>query len=271
MNRLEKLYAQPTPVRKVIGIICRRLRLLPYRNRVNLFFERRPHYAYGILHGAQLAKSLGINEISVIEFGVAGGNGLLNMEYHARRVEKITGIAVQIFGFDTGKGLPPPKGYKDSPYNWKEGSYDMNVELLKSRLSTAKIILGDVGETLNDYCNSWNPAPIAFIAHDFDFYSSTLESFKIFEVPSQYRLPRIFNYFDDILGTVTAAYNDYTGELAAIHEFNVTHSSQKIAPCQHFKLFAMQPWHHQFFMHHDFLHAQYDTFVSDDVQQLSLK
>ena len=34
----------------------------------------RPHFAWGILHAAHLAKALKIDRISAIEFGVAGGN-----------------------------------------------------------------------------------------------------------------------------------------------------------------------------------------------------
>lgn len=243
---------------------------MPYEKRVNLFFERRPQYAYGILHAARLAKLLGLNEISVIEFGVAGGAGLLNMEFHATKVESLTGITVQVFGFDTGEALPSPKSYKDLPHHWKEGFFKMDYEVLRRRLQRAKIILGDVGETVPGFCDSWKPPPIGFIAHDLDFYSSTALSFQIFESAPRYRLPRIFNYFDDIIGTEIEAYNEFVGELAAIHEFNNIHNTQKILACQHFRRFAMQPWHHQFFIHHDFAHPLYEKFVSNINQQLPL-
>ena len=39
----------------------------------------RPHYAYCTYHAARLAEILGIERISLIEFGVAGGNGLVEL------------------------------------------------------------------------------------------------------------------------------------------------------------------------------------------------
>ena len=33
-------------------------------------------------------------------------------------------------------------------------------------------------------------------------------------------LPRVFCYFDDVLGSEIELYNDYTGERLAINEFN---------------------------------------------------
>ena len=35
----------------------------------------RPNYAYCMLHAARLAQKLGLDRISALEFGVAGGNG----------------------------------------------------------------------------------------------------------------------------------------------------------------------------------------------------
>ena len=73
----------------------------------------RPHYAYCMLHAAQLAQKLGITRISAIEFGVAGGNGIAFMANFARQVERVTGVSVDIYGFDTGVGMPDPEGTKD--------------------------------------------------------------------------------------------------------------------------------------------------------------
>ena len=50
---------------------------------INLLKENdglRPHYTWGLLHSAYLARSLGLPRISTIEFGVAGGNGLIALE-----------------------------------------------------------------------------------------------------------------------------------------------------------------------------------------------
>src|SRR5215831_11062434 len=61
----------------------------------------RPAYYYCVYQGALLAKRLGHDSISVIEFGVAGGNGLLNLEMHAEKINEELGIKIEIYGFDT--------------------------------------------------------------------------------------------------------------------------------------------------------------------------
>ena len=50
----------------------------------------RPNYAYCIYHSSILAKRLGHKSISFIEFGVAGGNGLVFIEKFANRIKKKT-------------------------------------------------------------------------------------------------------------------------------------------------------------------------------------
>ena len=87
-----------------------------------LLFETRSRvragHAWGILNAAYLAKALGHRQISLIEFGVAGGNGLLSMELAAKRIEKILGVGIEIYGFDSGRGLPKPQDYRDLPNLW---------------------------------------------------------------------------------------------------------------------------------------------------------
>jgi hypothetical protein len=67
---------------------------LPYEAANRLFKKiatqkdfRRPHYLWGALHGVNLAKAVGIEKVSLIEFGVAGGNGLTALETIAERLE----------------------------------------------------------------------------------------------------------------------------------------------------------------------------------------
>ena len=66
----------------------------------------RPHYAYGVFSAAQLAKSLGLPGISVVEFGVAGGRGLRALEKISALVEQDTGVRINVVGFDSGTGMP---------------------------------------------------------------------------------------------------------------------------------------------------------------------
>ena len=107
--------------------------------------------------------------------------------------------------------------------------------------------------------------------HDFDFYSSTAAALKMFEAPEKYFLPRVFCYFDDIVGSETELYNDYTGERLAINEFNQTHDTKKLAVAYHFLTQPIrQTWHSQIFIYHDFGHSRYNDFVSDERQQLPL-
>ena len=49
----------------------------------------RPWYDYNIYQAANLARKLSIPKISVIEFGVSAGNGLLNIEKHVKRVSSL--------------------------------------------------------------------------------------------------------------------------------------------------------------------------------------
>ncbi len=71
-----------------------------------LLFEHksqiRANHIWGILNAAYLAKALGVGRISLIEFGVAGGNGLVSMELAADRIEKLLGVGIDVYGFDTG-------------------------------------------------------------------------------------------------------------------------------------------------------------------------
>ena len=61
-----------------------------------------PMYVSGTLQAAGQARSSGC-PISVVEFGVASGRGLVALEWIAARVHGMTGMAVHVFGFDTGQ------------------------------------------------------------------------------------------------------------------------------------------------------------------------
>jgi hypothetical protein len=58
-----------------------------------------PQYAWGVTQGAALAKVLGLPRVSVIEFGVAGGYGLLALEKISKVVERETNIGIDVFWF----------------------------------------------------------------------------------------------------------------------------------------------------------------------------
>ena len=54
---------------------------------------KKPSYAWGVVHGAHLASRLDVKKISILEFGVAGGNGLVTLENVGKKVE-VTGTLI---------------------------------------------------------------------------------------------------------------------------------------------------------------------------------
>jgi len=185
----------------------------------------KPNYVWGVLSGTDLAKVLGFQKISVLEFGVANGRGLISLEKIASCVEKIYGISIDVYGFDTGKGMPKPQDYRDLPNLWTEGYFSMDFNRLKNDLINAQLIIGDVKDTIQDFLNS-APAPIAFVAFDLDMYSSTMDAFRLFDAGSNLLLPRVNCHFDDIL---MYTFGDHVGERLAISDFNDSHKRRKIS------------------------------------------
>jgi hypothetical protein len=220
----------------------------------------RPAYAFGVHSAASLARTLGIDRISVVEFGVARGDGLLALEQISAEVAAEVGVEINVIGFDSGKGQPKPVDYRDLPYLWDEGYYAMDEPGLRARLKRARLILGNVADTVEAFVHE-QPDPVAFISFDLDYYSSTAAAFRIFAGAVETRLPRVYCYFDDIVWPERACYNEFTGEYLAIGEFNEQHDRQKIAKIPH--LHRMRPypadWNEQLYVFHDFDHPEYCT------------
>jgi hypothetical protein len=218
----------------------------------------RPSYTWGVIQGAHLAKAIGIGRISVLELGVAGGNGLISLEKIAQKVEGIFEMSIDVFGFDTGTGLPKPHDYRDMPNVCAESYFKMDPEKLKKLLKKAHLVLGPVEESIVSFINS-RPAPIAFIAFDLDYYTSTISTFKLLEADHTLILPRIHCYFDDIIGFTIS---DYTGERLAISEFNASHTLRKISPIYGLRYLLPAPysqrmWAEKFYLAHIFDHPLY--------------
>lgn len=269
---IERLMFDPYPHRSIAKQLVKQFKLGNYAWRVRWGAVERPHYGYCVYQGARLAKKLGYKRISVIEFGVAGGNGLLNLEYHADQASKSLGIDIEVYGFDTAEGLPQPTDYRDLPYHWREGFYRMDYAKLQKRLRFAKLVLGDVRQAPERFFDDYSPAPIAAVMHDLDFYSSTAAALRLFDTNERHLLPRVFNYFDDIVGTDIELYNDFTGERLAINEFNNTHEESKLCPAYHLLCEkAVETWFNQIFILHRFTHSRYNDFVSDEKQQLAIE
>jgi hypothetical protein len=227
--------------------------------RVRYDAVHRPHYAYGIYNAAIMAKRLGIPRISIIEMGVAGGNGLLVAENHAQETEKETGVRIEVYGFDAGTGLPPPVDYRDMPHVFSESAYPMDRVTLEKKLQRSALVIGNVSDTIQKFAAEYNPAPIGFVAFDLDLYSSTKEAFRIFDLADKHLLPRIFCYFDDITGNSQFMMNEWIGEFAAIKEFNESHARSKIGPIYGIADTRQFPprWGSRMFSLHKFDHPLY--------------
>jgi len=221
---------------------------------------RHQAYVWGVVQGLALAKALNYPRVAVIEFGVAGGAGLLALERIAEQAEKIVGIGIDVYGFDTGRGLPKSQDYQDVPYMWEEGYFAMDVEKLRAQLQRARLILGLVEETVPEFVHSL-VTPVAFVSIDLDLYTSTKHALRLLEAAPDALLPRIPYYFDDIMGQ---GYSDYTGERLAIHEFNNEHAMRKIAPHYGLKFFVPRQnindiWVECMYFAHIFDHPLYGT------------
>jgi hypothetical protein len=224
----------------------------------------RPHYAFGIYSAAHLARSLGLKGITAIEFGVAGGNGLVAMEKVADEIGQSMGIKIAVYGFDTGEGMPKSLDYRDLPYIWEQGFYKMEPDRLRARLKYAGIVLGNIAETIPGFLEKELRYPLGFISFDLDYYSSTKEAFTIFNCGDALQLPRIYCYFDDVIEPQQACHNEYTGELCAIREYNNENYKTKIVKINYFSWTRIYPkkWNDQIYVHHNFEHDLYKNMIT---------
>jgi hypothetical protein len=235
-------------------------RLVPQGRRYDLGLVDRPQYAYGLGKAAAEAIALGYKAMTAIEFGVAGGNGLLALEEHASVIERRYGISITVVGFDTGAGLPPPTDYRDAPFLWDAGDFEMDEEQLRARLSRADLVLGDVRETAAAYVKRLgHESPIGFVAFDLDFWSSTIAALDIFRGPSEACMPRVWCYFDDVVGMI-----DDIGVPLAIAQFNEESTTRRLRqPWNLRQAVPFRPaWVDQMYQFHIFDHPRYGQMVA---------
>src|ERR1017187_4758151 len=224
----------------------------------------RPWYAHGMYEAARLGVMLRKPAISVIEFGVAQGDGLVALEALARDIRKRFDIQVEIFGFDSGEGLPTHGDYRDLPCIWRRGFYKMDVKAVRSRLSIAQLILGDVRETVPAFLQAAAFPPIGFSSFDLDYYTSTVAALRIFEGPDDHYLPRILLHLDDIMSGDQQYSCEDVGELLAIREFNETATrNHRVRPVHGWKrsLLLQPEWADAMWAYHRFDHCQYNDYI----------
>jgi len=223
--------------------------------------DTRPQYLWPLIHASHVARALGIPRIAALEFGVAGGNGLLAMERAAAMATDLSGTHVDIFGFDTGSGMPAPGDPRDAPFLIEPSYFAMDEAALRARLTSAELVLGPVGETVPGWSDGGH-APIGFVAFDLDYYSSTVEALRVLEGDSERMLPRVPCYFDDTFGY---GWTDFMGVHAAISEFNDSREQSKIGKIHglRFELPAHElrhQWHEKMYVFHRFDHPRYADF-----------
>ncbi len=223
-----------------------------FRQKVDFDLVIRFPYAYGLLKAADLANRYGIHEISAIEFGVAAGAGLMNMEKIARKVEVATGVKIHLAGFDTGKGMPPAVDYRDHPEFYEAGDFPMDFDKLRAALPPeVELVLGELKNTLPVWmARALEKRPLGYIALDVDYYSSAVDALNILKGSPANYLPFVVLYADDI---DFDDHNSWCGELLAMREFNESNQYRKIehpAFIASHRVFKRAPWlQHIFFCH----------------------
>jgi hypothetical protein len=234
---------------------------LPLETRIALDLYPRPNYAFAVYRAALQARALEIPAISVIEFGVGRGEGLLALEAVASDVEANTGVRIATFGFDLGEGLPEPQDYRDLPYLYAPGYYRLDLAPLQAQLTRSQLVLGDVATTVPAFFETQR-APVGFVAFDLDFYSSTVAALRLFDADLRQFLPRVLCYFDDI-ANVEALQTEFTGELLAVNEFNAAHPAVKIDRITGFEYSRVirDVWNIKTYVCHFFEHPRYNTHI----------
>ena len=221
----------------------------------------RPSYTFCVLHAASVASRTGVPAISVLEFGVAGGSGLIALEAVAGEAERVFGVGVGVYGFDTGQGLPPPRDYRDAPFWMERGDFPMDQDALRARLERAELVLGDVARTVPAFLES-GAAPVGFISFDLDYYSSTRDALRLFDGEAAAFLPRVLCYFDDVH---FYPWGDSIGARLAIREFNEERPTRKIDALHGMRYIfgpehREQRWLEALYLAHLFDHPRYDEF-----------
>jgi hypothetical protein len=152
------------------------------------------------------------------------------------------------------------------PHYFRAGLYEMDRGSLE-QLKHVKLIIGGIKDTRSEFLQQYSPAPIGCMFHDLDFYSSTRDALMLLNAGASHFLPRVFMYFDDIVGDDIWLCNEFTGERLAMEEFNQKHKSKKI--CKNYyvsKRFPNSWWPDHIYIHHDFEHPRYNDFVADKEQ-----
>ncbi len=185
-------------------------------------------YATPILMAVSEAICCGHPGLTVVEMGVAGGNGLLDMCKAASYFREHLEMDIRVLGFDNATGLPPALDIRDHPEIWETGDYKMpDPDELRAKLPDfAELIIGDVADTASGAIARLETHPLGFASFDVDYYSSTVACLRLLDGPAASYLPATFLYFDDHEKFLTNT--PFAGEPLAIAEFNQAHATRKL-------------------------------------------
>ena len=224
----------------------------------------KPHYESILYEACLEAKKLGINQVSVIELGVAGGAGIISLEKYKKKIEKVLDINIEIYGFDMGSGLPKIEADEDLPFLWRKGLYNIDKTALEKKVNS-KIFYGDVKNTVDDFIKI-NKNNICCIFFDLDLYTSTINFLNQIPKIKDHLLPRVLCYFDDVY--VFENYiNQFNGVFKAIEEFNKNFSEFKLGySVDHFKNFKFPLARTSIYTLHCFKNHLYKKYISKDIE-----
>jgi hypothetical protein len=273
IDRLIDYATKPVPLRVLLARkFLRHFPIGSYEARLRAEGVNRVNYGWCVYFAARQAKALGHKAITVAEFGVAGGNGLVCLCEHKRAIEKELGIGITVVGFDAGSGLPASSEPRDILYCWPEGSFAMDRAALEKRIgNNAQLVLGDVADTVK----AWQPdplAPLGAVMFDLDYYSSTKSALPV--LSKENVLPRVWCYFDDVCAGPEEAVTSFVGERQAIAEFNLSPErarlNDNISLAHSFKGIPPQPWHQHICIYHRINHPDYNQCITRDRDPLQL-
>ena len=225
----------------------------------------RPFYAHGVERAVSLAGRLGYPAVTVVEFGVAAGKGLVELERHAEYYGARSGVDVSVVGFDLGSGLPKAADYRDGPYGWHEGQFPMDEAALRQRLRIAELVIGDIRETVPRWVDATpelaTHRPVGFVSIDVDYWSSVVAVLDLFRLQGRSQLallPRITCYVDDVTSQI-----EDVGAPLALRQFNEEFADRKIGrPFGHRSRLPFSPaWADQIYEAHFFEHSRYSDFL----------
>lgn len=187
---------------------------------------RYPAYALGLQTACKYARLASAAGFTAIEFGVAGGNGLMELSKYAAEMSQRTGLKIKVVGFDSGAGLPQGTDYRDAPWLWNPGDFPCNVNKLRLVLPTEiELVVGQIQKMLPHWFEERPRLPVGFVSVDVDYYSSTASILETLgNVDVRCLLPFVSFYFDDVLRYLTPR---CTGESAALDEFNRSHDRRQ--------------------------------------------